>query len=616
MAGDAFFSKPNKRKRASSSGNRSGPVKKSLKRAGTKTPKQAAASTSARSRKRDEELDSQHSASEDDMGANIDDLDLRESDIDENASGEEDESETAAQKRLRLAKLYLQSVQDELGDGDVDAADLDRELINSRLRQDVLQHAGKIHLFLADSIPTSTKNSPNPPSLRLKGHRFSITSAVASESGQTLFTSGKEGSIIKWELLSGKRLATFPKVRPASQSDRKGKGKMSAEAHAANEVQGHLDEVLTLALSSDGKYLASGGKDRRLGVWDAQEGKWVRSFGGHRDIISSLSFRKGSHTLYTASYDRTLKSFDLAAMGYVETLFGHQDPVTCIDSLRGETAISAGGQDRSVRYWKIVDETQLVFRGGGRSKLREMLESGGIDEEEKPKEVATTDSFVEGRIDAVAMLDESTFVSGGDTGTVSLWSTSKKKPLFSYPMAHGVTDQPLDPSTSSSFGSKVTSIRNARWITAVGALPYSDIFATGSWDGQIRIWKLDVPSSSNPLAKSSSSQQFRSFSPLRSISVPGVINSIQLVRPPAGAMSNATWLSGSQNASATPASKAQDILLVAGVGQEPRLGRWVTVKDNGVKNATYVFALTRSVATSGEGLGTSGGDVDEEDMDE
>lgn len=108
-------------------------------------------------------------------------------------------------------------------------------------------------------------------------------------------------------------------------------------------------------------------------------------------------------------------------MGYVETLFGHQDCVTCLDALRGETAVSSGGQDRTIRYWKIVDETQLVFRGGGRSKMRELLESDGIgdvefmDDEERSKK---SDDFVEGRIDCVAMLDETLFVSGGDSGLV------------------------------------------------------------------------------------------------------------------------------------------------------------------------------------------------------
>lgn len=127
-------------------------------------------------------------------------------------------------------------------------------------------------------------------------------------------------------------------------------------------------------------------------------------------------------------------------MGYVETLFGHQDGACSLDALLGETAVTAGMRDRTVRYWKIADETQLVFRGGGRSKLREVLEggmeeaSGGEEEVEglpagtrkakgKEKERGGK-SFLEGSIDCVAMIDESTFVSGGDSGYVFATSFS------------------------------------------------------------------------------------------------------------------------------------------------------------------------------------------------
>ena len=36
-----------------------------------------------------------------------------------------------------------------------DAAEIDKEIINTRLKQDVLEHSGKIHLFVADSVRTS-----------------------------------------------------------------------------------------------------------------------------------------------------------------------------------------------------------------------------------------------------------------------------------------------------------------------------------------------------------------------------------------------------------------------------------------------------------------------------
>lgn len=127
--------------------------------------------------------------------------------------------------------------------------------------------------------------------------------------------------------------------------------------------------------------------------------------------------------------------YDLApgVMGYVETLFGHQDHVLALDALRGESCVSVGGRDKTVRYWKIVDEKQLVFRGGGRSRVREVLEGGlrgndeggDVDDEgaepnlsvkTKGKEREKVTKFIEGSMECVAMIDETTFVSGGDSG--------------------------------------------------------------------------------------------------------------------------------------------------------------------------------------------------------
>ncbi|KAI0252838.1 WD40 repeat-like protein [Lactifluus subvellereus] len=549
---DSFFAaKTRKRKRVTVKDSRPSSSRKVLKTSNGHVS--AKVKVKGKSRAADEDLHSDGSGS----GA-LDDLDLRADEVDPNESGEEDAGETPAEKRLRLAKLYLESVKESLADGEVDAAEIDKELISARLKQDVLEHAGKLHLFVADSFDFSHP----PPTLRTRGHRFSVTSAVTSSDARFLFTSGKEGSIIKWDLRNGSRLATFHKLRPGG-----GKGK----ERATTETPGHSDEVLTLALSDDGRYLASAGKDRRVGVWDAEKGEWVRGFGGHRDTISAIAFRKGTLQLYTASYDRTIKLFDLSVMGYVETLFGHQDCILDLDALRAETVVSVGGRDKTVRFWKVVDETQLVFRGGGRSSIRELLEGGGLadfEEEQDRKgekregQTEKKHGYVEGSLECVAMIDESTFLSGGDSGSICLWSTQRKKPVFTHAVAHGFNE-----TMSETEGL----IRTPRWITALGALRYSDLFASGSWDGHIRLWKVDP--------------RMKSFSAVGSFPVPGVVNSLQFVSPRKGSLDEASW------AHVPPSKKSGPVLLVAGIGQEMRLGRWVTVKGDGSRNGALVLAL-------------------------
>ena len=168
---DSFFAstKTRKRKRSVSTVERGGSAKK-ISRKGKTSSQDATHAGIRRGGKRaaDEELNSDRTDSE---GGDIDDIDLR-ADIEPETSGDEDEQETPAEKRLRLAKLYLETVKGGLGkyhltelvflvfsllymevaEGEFDAAEIDRELISERLRQDVLEHSGKVHLFVADSV--------------------------------------------------------------------------------------------------------------------------------------------------------------------------------------------------------------------------------------------------------------------------------------------------------------------------------------------------------------------------------------------------------------------------------------------------------------------------------
>ena len=105
----------------------------------------------------------------------------------------------------------------------------------------------------------------------------------------------------------------------------------------------------------------------------------------------------------------------------------------------------------------------------------------------------------------------------------------------------------------------------------------------GSWGGHIRLWKVDP--------------KMKSFSAAGSLPVPGVINSLQFVSPRRGALDDASWAQAEPQTDASPlvseasSKKPGLVLLVVGVGQEMRLGRWVTVKGDGARNGALVLAL-------------------------
>lgn len=251
-----------------------------------------------------------------------------------------------------------------------------------------------------------------------------------------------------------------------------------------SSYQHHVAPILCVAASHTGQFVATGGADKRLIIWSAKDLKPLRVFTQHRDAVTSLAFRKGTNQLYSGSLDRTVKIFSLDELAYVETLFGHQDEVVDVAALALERCVSVGARDRTARLWKVVDQTQLVFRGGGSSEKRRPRSNKETDGPE-------VKSYSEGSIDRVALIDDQTFVTGSDNGSISLWSLQKKKPIFTVPLAHGL-DPPIKPEEASADVISEAKVPEPqpRWITALATIPLSDLVVSGSWDGEVRIWKV------------------------------------------------------------------------------------------------------------------------------
>lgn len=379
----------------------------------------------------------------------------------------EDEGETDAERRLRIAQRYLESIKESVDPAGFDAADIDRDLIAERLKEDVAESKGKIYRLIASQLSFQTAQSTS-----FRADQFGVTAvAVASPYAYTV---SKDMTICKWELADP---ATQNKPHLSNISPRR-KPKLlktfSSSRHRSkrSKIPAHTAPILCAAVSSSGKFLATGSEDKTIIIWDAHKLKPLKQFRQHRDTIHALSFRRNTHTLYSASADRTIKIWSLDELTYVETLFGHEDKIVDIVGLATEKCISVGARDRSARLWKVIEESQLVFRGGGNGTK---TEDGTV--------------YVEGSIDRVAMLDEDMFVTGSDNGNICLWSTLRKKPVFTVPLAHGA-DPPTEPDFESGETERSHGGPRARWITALTTVPYSNLILSGSWDGWIRAWKL------------------------------------------------------------------------------------------------------------------------------
>lgn len=303
------------------------------------------------------------------------------------------------------------------------------------------------------------------------------------------FLGGKEGTLIKWDVESRKLLKKVPLDK--------------------TEAVGHSGTISALCLSSDGKYLASGSVDKSIKIWLVDTFDLFHTFRGHRDIVSGVVFRMNTHQLYSCGCDRNVKVWNAAEKAYVETLFGHQNAVTGIDSFHKERCITSGGGDSSVRIWKILEESQLVFQ----------LPSGSVE--------------------CISLVDDEHFVTGNDDGSVALWGTHKKKPIYTIREAH----------------------KNANgipcWVTAIDALKNTDLFVSGSSSGSIKVWRIQG--------------EFQAILSHFDIAIVGFVNSLKV-------------LNGGS-------------LIVAGMGQEHRMGRWWRITE--AKNSLCLIPLLKRTSVAG-----------------
>jgi WD40 repeat protein len=68
---------------------------------------------------------------------------------------------------------------------------------------------------------------------------------------------------------------------------------------------------------TEGRWLASGGEDGAVKIWDSRTGKLVHNFRGHTGLVASLAFSPDGRRLYSGSRDKTVKVWDLTQLSQV-----------------------------------------------------------------------------------------------------------------------------------------------------------------------------------------------------------------------------------------------------------------------------------------------------------
>ncbi|KZO92972.1 hypothetical protein CALVIDRAFT_285545 [Calocera viscosa TUFC12733] len=202
---------------------------------------------------------------------------------------------------------------------------------------------------------------------------------------------------------------------------------------------GHEDWVMTVAFSPDGMRVASGSGDKTIRMWDVETGTAIgEPLAGHDDRVLSVAFSPDGKRIASGSADEAIRMWDaetLAAIG--EPLEGHNDCVNSVAFSPDGKRIASGSLDKTIRMWDVetgaaIGEpleghndyvNSVAFSPDGKR-----IASGSLDKTIRTWDVETGTAIGEplaGHDDRVLSVafspDGKRIVSGSNDTTIRLW---------------------------------------------------------------------------------------------------------------------------------------------------------------------------------------------------
>ncbi|CAH8332786.1 unnamed protein product [Eruca vesicaria subsp. sativa] len=389
----------------------------------------------------------------------------------EAAEEEEDEfaDETAGEKRKRLAEAFLlrtreaqrrQREERDDDDDDEDDEDVEDGDIVKTLMKKQQEDSGRVRRAIASSVQEPLSSDEFRIIVK---HRKSVVSVALSDDDTRGFSASKDGAIVHWDVSSGES----EKYKWPSDEVLKSHGMKVREPRSKK----HSRESLALAVSSDGRYLATGGVDRHVHIWDVRTREHVQAFPGHRNTVSCLCFRHGTSEVYSGSFDRSVKAWNVEDKAFVQDSFGHQDEILAIDALRKERALTVG-RDRTMLLHKLPETSRTIYRAPASS------------------------------LESCCFISDTEYLSGSDNGTVALWGMLKKKPVFLLKNAHSIISDgiPTNENGDHSHVEYSNSSTTSSWVSSVAVCRGSDLAASGAGNGFVHLMAVEA-SALRPLFK-------------------------------------------------------------------------------------------------------------------
>ncbi|BAY29832.1 protein kinase [Nostoc carneum NIES-2107] len=332
---------------------------------------------------------------------------------------------------------------------------------------------------------------------------------------RTRFLVGAAITIVGTQIYGYVRYGLFP-TNPISVIASK-----DSDVFLQKTLTGHSNWVTSVAISPDGKTLASGSHDKTIKLWNLATGKLIRTLTGHSGWIHSVAFSRDGNILASGSEDKTIKLWNLVTGEQIGTLTGHSNWVNSVAFSRDGKTLASGSEDTTIKLWNLATGKQIRTLTGHSGWIHSVaisqdgktLASGSEDTTIKLWNLATgeqirTLSGHSNRVTSVAISpDGKTLVSGSWDKTIKLWNLATGEQIRTFTGHSGyVFSVAISPdgktlaSSSDDLTIKLwnlatgeenrTLTRNSGSVISVAFSPDGKTVVSNSGDNTIKIWRL------------------------------------------------------------------------------------------------------------------------------